>query len=48
MDDGTCGSAAGIPWGWGTCVVVDFGENSTAPGVKGVAEREKDGNTVVG
>ena len=48
MDDGTCGSAAGIPWGWGTCVVVDCGENSIAPGGKGVAEREKDSNTVVG
>lgn len=48
MDDGTCGSAAGIPLGWGTCVVVDCGENSIAPGGKGVAEREKDSNTVVG
>ena len=34
--------------GVGERVVVDCGENSTAPGGKGVAEREKDGNTVVG
>ena len=34
MDDDTCGLAAGIPWGWGTCVVVDWAQNNTAPGGK--------------